>query len=207
MKPTDVYVGAVDLFSILLPGVIVAGLLVQIGAVDHLSFVIPHLHSDFERWTAFILAAYALGHFVFLISSFFDRGYDYVRRRLWGGDVKGDAYYTATLLRKEMLGASGDLPMNTFKWAQALLVHKSPTAAALVHRLEADSKFFRSLLIVLIAIFALRAWASDYVTGIASLLLAIPTFWRYAERRYKSTQAAYHHAIVYLSLERRNLMS
>lgn len=196
MKPRDLYVGVGDIFSILLPGLILTGALVQFGAMDHLRKVIPPLESEAERAAAFILAAYAVGHFVFSVSSFIDRSYDYVRRWFWK-DKPGDAYTTATQLRKEMLGGSGDMPMNTFKWAQALLVQKSPTAAALVHKLEADSKFFRSLVVVLIAIFALRIFASDHVTWIASLLLAIPAFWRYAERRYQSTQWAYYHTIVY----------
>jgi hypothetical protein len=193
MKPSDLYAGVGDIFSILLPGLILTGALVQFGAMDHLRKIIPPLESEAERAAAFILAAYAVGHFVFLVSSFIDRLYNYVRPK----DKPGDAYTTATQLRKEMLGGSDDIPMNTFKWAQALLVQKSPTAAALVHRLEADSKFFRSVAVVLIAIFALMISASDHVTGIASLLLVIPAFWRYAERRYQSTQWAYYHTIVY----------
>jgi hypothetical protein len=167
--------------------------------MDHLRPMFPPLDSDLERWTAVVLAAYGVGHLVFLVSSRIDALYDPFRKWLWGDDQEGSAYRTATQLRAATLGGTGDLPMNTFKWANALLVQKSP-AAAVVHRFVADSKFFRSLIIVLMIVSVIRFSAGDIIIGFGSLLLMIPTFWRYAERRYKSTLWAYCHAIVYFKL-------
>jgi hypothetical protein len=81
--------------------------------------------------------------------------------------------------------------LNVFQWSRAVLTTQFPAAASDVHMLEADSKFFRSLLVVLvllaIVLFSRGLWGA----GVLALLRSIPCFARYYERRLKGTTQAY----------------
>jgi hypothetical protein len=75
------------------------------------------------------------------------------------------------------------------------LMAACPAAADDVHRLEADSKFFRSLLIVSALASAVFASGGHTVEATAALVLMLPCFARYYERRLKSTTQAYIHVV------------
>ena len=196
-KPNDFQLGVVELFSILLPGaLLVATLLVAFGLPSAFDAI---LAPPGAAWVAFTLAAYAAGHLIFqLASQLDDLFYDNHRKATWRTD--GDhAYWAATALRLKALPAragSPDSPMNTFAWAKASLMFSAPAAYADVLRYEADSKFFRSLVVVLPVV--------GILLGLHKMVIAVPIlsylgyvcFFRYAERRYKSTEWAYRYVIV-----------
>jgi hypothetical protein len=85
--------------------------------------------------------------------------------------------------------------LNVFQWSRAVLLAKSPPAADDVHRLEADSKFFRSLIVI--CLLASAAFFADgrAIAGLIALALVAPCFARYYERRLKSTTQAYQHVV------------
>lgn len=204
-KMSEFYVGVIEFFSILLPGAMLAAVLVMAGDAAQVGLP-PLLASEAAQWVAFALAAYALGHFLFLAASPIDRlFYDPYRRRVW--PRRDDhAYLFATELReayfRRVTDGWRDCPMNTFAWAKALLRLKAPAAAADVERYEADSKFFRSLIVVLPLSGLVLAWIGAF-QGHRLMLLALPvglllawvSFLRYAERRYKSTEWAYRYVL------------
>jgi hypothetical protein len=209
-KPSNLYVGVVELFSVLLPGALLLAAIVL--AVDRYA---PHLVSDFvlsepAQWAAFGLAAYALGALVFPIASGIDAAfYDPYRQGRWPRE-NDHAYAAATRLRRKFLrrtgDTAGDRPMNTFAWAKSLLLFRAPEAYNDVLRYEAESKFFRSLIVVmpLVGLLAAARWADGPPLVVVSLPLAGAaisrlSFHRYAERRYKSTEWAYRYAIVLLA--------
>jgi ADP-ribose pyrophosphatase YjhB (NUDIX family) len=81
--------------------------------------------------------------------------------------------------------------VNTFQWCKALLLLQSQDSLAIVLRFEADSKFFRSFVVVLLALVIF--WACQkklqlVAIGIPLILLAM---WRYMEQRYRATNQAY----------------
>jgi hypothetical protein len=81
--------------------------------------------------------------------------------------------------------------MNTLQWSRAVLLSQFPRAAQDVDRLEADSKFFRSV-VILCALAALVFFMNGHPhEGTLALALAVPCFVRYSERRLKSTKQAY----------------
>jgi hypothetical protein len=212
MKPGDFYVGVFEFFSILLPGAALAASVVHVGWIDAAWLSRPPFGSPAAQWVWFALAAYAAGHLVFLVASALDDTlYDTLRRSVWK-DRPGDAYAVATALRRRELGdglaalgaetAGGDDPMNTFSWAKSLLLLRWPSAAANVERYEADSKFFRSLVVVGVAISAIALAQGAFGAAVVMAGLAAACFWRYAERRYKSTLWAYRHVIVLLAATR-----
>ena len=197
-KPNDFQLGVVELFSILLPGaLLVAALLMAFG--------LPSAFRDFlapagAHWVAFGLAAYAAGHLIFqLAAQLDDLFYDSYRKVAWPID-RDHAYQSATKLRLKALpgqpGDSRDLPMNTFAWAKASLMLRAPAAYADVLRYEADSKFFRSLVVVLPIVGILLGFRNMVIAMPILAFLSCVCFFRYAERRYKSTEWAYRYMIV-----------
>lgn len=204
----------IDVFSILLPGALLSALLWTSDEVQSLSALqLLTGQSEAAGWVAFAFASYALGHFLFLLASQLDGPlYDRYRKRKW--PKQSDlAFNAATELRNRrfeenrpppILGSSpppGEptptpIPMNTFQWAKSVLMIEAPDALADVNRYEADSKFFRSLVVVL-ALVGIAALANaQWIVGTVAVVLAGASFLRYAERRYKSTLWAYHYVIV-----------
>ena len=146
-KPSEFYVGVLDLFGVLLPGAVAAALLEpRIGGLIFGSLV-SRPSSEPAQWAAFLLIAYFLGHLIFLLGSYLDPLYNKLRERFDPYDDKS-AYRAATSVRDSILTEQERKPLNTFQWARSALLATCPAAAQDVHRLEADSKFFRSLLVV-----------------------------------------------------------
>jgi hypothetical protein len=72
-----------------------------------------------------------------------------------------------------------------------------------VQRLEADSKFFRSLVVVMVATLFSSAWSPSrsplLLAAVAGLLLL--ALWRYMEQRWKATNLAYWSVITLTARE------
>jgi len=149
-KPNDLFVGIVDFFAVLLPGAVLTFMLQNVK-VSMLNDRINDLLKDRSteaKWVIFVIASYLFGHFVFLIGAkFLDDLYDatYAKRqgikRRWRllkhvGGIKREALQSAHLIE------------NQFKWARAYVKLNKPEAATEIDRLEADSKFFRSMVVV-----------------------------------------------------------
>jgi hypothetical protein len=199
MKPGDFHIGVIDFFSVLLPGALLAGMIAIVLPMPPALMLL--LDSETAKWIAFALAAYALGHFVFLISAELDRFYDSYRRRRWpDADGPGKPFKEATALRCRHFAngceAEEDLPMNTFKWAKSVLMVRAPAALADVNRYEADSKFFRSMALVLPVVAIVCALSQLWPAALLALSLAFMSFLIYAQQRYKSTEWAYQYLLV-----------
>lgn len=200
-KLGDFYVGVVDLFSVLLPGGFLMAALVLVAPPSYGEPFAPLLATPPAQWAAFIFCAYALGALLFMPASKLDhRFYDRYRKRKWP-DKDDHAYKLATALRGGVFPGPTEVdnPMNTFAWAQALLLLQAPAAFAEVQRYEAESKFFRSLIIALPVsglLFLLKDQkAQQWVELLLAVALAGLCFLRYAERRHKSTEWAYRYLI------------
>lgn len=193
-KPSEFYVGVLDFFAILLPGAIATAILTP--RIGHLVLgpLIAVPTSEAGNWAAFLTFSYFLGHLIFLVGSYVDRLYDPIRR--WRTPYGNEsAYQCATRIRDSVVEESERKALNTFQWTRAVLIAKCPAAAEDVHRLEADSKFFRSLLVVFVLSSIVFFSSGRTVEGIVALALVPPCFARYYERRLKSTTQAYLHII------------
>ena len=193
-KPSEFYVGVIDLFAILLPGAIATALLEpRIGnVVFGRLMVIPE--SEAAKWVVFLAVSYLLGHLIFLGGSYLDRLYNVIRERLnpYGNE---SAYQCATRVRDSLIDEAERKALNTFQWSRSVLLSRCPAAADDVHRLEADSKFFRSLLVVSALAAVVFFSEGRPIEGSVAILFLIPCFARYYERRLKSTTQAYLHVI------------
>ena len=90
--------------------------------------------------------------------------------------------------------------INAFQWAKARLIIQCPSALLEVQRFEADSKFFRSLVVVLLFLAVWLSWKAfsgnlSWLVVLLCLFFSGLSFWRYAERRFKATQQAYWYVI------------
>jgi 8-oxo-dGTP pyrophosphatase MutT (NUDIX family) len=81
--------------------------------------------------------------------------------------------------------------MNSFQWAKARLALDHPEASLVVQRFEADSKFFRSLVVVTAGSAVAGALVQHRYGLLWGLLLAVAAFVRYVDQRVKATRQAY----------------
>jgi 8-oxo-dGTP pyrophosphatase MutT (NUDIX family) len=214
-EPQKFHVGVIDLFSVLLPGaVMVYAIKDQAGP-----WLIGPAYSSLpqaEAWAVFLVGSYLVGHFVFLAGAWgLDDIYDRIRNSTPRGTVRalarGKRFPRAwsrraarLLFRKETdravllvvrikearLGPAGADAVNAYQWSKARLQLEHPEALAAVQRFEADSKFFRSLQVVLVLIAAGAVWDRPGVV-LAMMPLLVLAFWRYVDQRHKATNQAY----------------
>jgi hypothetical protein len=195
-KPADFMLGLLDFFGVLLPGMIAAWL----GWL--------HLPPDFKLaiedargeqatvmvWILFLFASYALGHFVFGIAAKLDPVYDKWRKRT---KKKDSNFLAATELRERLTPklASGDF--STLKWARTYVGIHSPASRLEIDRYEATSKFFRSMVVVSVAL-ALEFLLSspNLVLATASVACCALSVDRFFDQRWKMTELTYASAII-----------
>lgn len=228
-EPDRFFVGLFDFFSILLPGALLSYLLkgtaerLLIGEC----YVEP---PGPEGWAVFLVASYLVGHFVFSFSAWLldDYFYDRVRkatylsqvRRLATGKKLSPGWARALagiLFRKKdnvdvvlrqadrlkqyrLACPEAGSAINTFQWCKGRLALEHPQALANVERFEADSKFFRSFVVVLCI---LIPWVSvkrtetkrTWEVSLAAAISLFPALFRYTERRSKAINQAYWYII------------
>ena len=193
-KPSEFFVGVLEFFAILLPGAIATAVL-----SPHLSplFTGPLValpKSDFGEWATFLTVSYFTGHLIFLCGSYIDPLYDTIRRRHDPYNNES-AYQCATRLRDSLIFENEQKALNTFQWSRSVLIAKCPQLVDDIGRLEADSKFFRSLLIVGLICAIVYAVEGNATPALVAVALMVPCFVRYYERRLKSTTQAYIHVV------------
>ena len=190
VKPADFFIGVADLFSIFLPGALLSYLLLDVARRDIIGQILPAIASEAANWMAFILAAYLFGHFASLIgAAFLDRIYDrtFVKYKRRHGD---HLYHYACTIKADALGRD-DKISNTYKWARAFIRLRSAESATEIERLEADSKFFRSVSVVLPVAAIVFAAKGGWIISLAAAAMTILSFWRFVDLRWKCTQATY----------------
>jgi 8-oxo-dGTP pyrophosphatase MutT (NUDIX family) len=214
--PKNFFIGLIDFFSIILPGAILTYLLKD----DGWGWVFRgerSLPDGTEGWMVFVLASYLLGHFIFLLSAWLDEWYDHTRKATLNHQIKQLAWHGKLLpqwyramiwlvfkreqdiavdragrIKRHYLNKlGGSTAVNTFQWSKARLAIEHPESLATVQRFEADSKFFRGLVIVLLLL--IIWWAVHGRCGItlACMGLLLMALWRYMEQRHKATNQAY----------------
>lgn len=234
-EPPNLFIGLMDLFSVLLPGALLTYLFMDDVGPAALGPAKYDRLEGAEAITAFLISSYLVGHLIFLIASgLLDEFYDSARRHALNSQLllfarKGKllpwlvravlwvifkrernlAVGRASAIKEKMLAPlHAKDAVNTFQWSKSFLTKEHPESMVAVQRFEADSKFFRSLVVVLIILVVYwllhGLWPKVFV-GLGLILLAL---WRYMEQRLKSTNQAYWSVITLtaqqgsLSLER-----
>lgn len=201
MKPGDFLIGVLDFFAILLPGSLATWLVTRYLPSSDLfrlmSFGPGKTEPDaVTLWSAFLLSSYVLGHFVFMAGAQLDPSYDRWRRRT-KPTSSDKTFQAADALRKRLTNSLADSDFTTLKWAKAYIQVNAQHARTEIDRFDADSKFFRSLVVVSVAIalhFLLVERAP--VLGVACLALAATAYRRYVDQRWKMTELCYGTAVI-----------
>jgi hypothetical protein len=149
------YIGAVELFAVLVPGAILTFLLIPWLPLEDLPQTGRISFTPTVQWVAFAIAAYAVGHLLFSMGAVvMDPLYDLFfknrsasfqkRRRMIYHELETRPEFKDTL---RFQSGSGD---NALDWTLAILSFRAPGSFARLDHLEADSKFLRSLVLVLL---------------------------------------------------------
>ncbi|MGE0131570.1 MAG: hypothetical protein AB7U82_26105 [Blastocatellales bacterium] len=148
-KPSDLLVGIVDFFAILLPGAALAFVGMKFQGKIFNGVILPALGEGAPRWIVFILSSYLIGHIVFLLgSSILDPVYGTTYRK-FKSRMTGDLLFKRAGEIKRETQISNNEIENNYKWARAAVRMSNSAASAEIDRLEANSKFFRSMVVVL----------------------------------------------------------
>lgn len=219
-KPADFFIGVVDFFGVLLPGILLAALLSphQDRFFDGFDLKPP----SGDGWTvaAMVVAGYVLGHLLKALGEPLDRWlYDKMylptfkrrppmatraERIRWvihvgrGESIpqERDTVLDPLLAAAEALAdrhVGRSIKRNTFSVAEDYVRIRSTEAYAAVERLIADSKFFRSLLILAAISFVVAATHKrpSIELTFALLIVAGLSAWQYLRLRWKATNALY----------------
>lgn len=213
LKPSDFFIGVIDFFSVILPGALGAfflkGLLYSNLFGDGKVFPLPE--TEVQGWIVFLFATYIIGNMIFPIGALLlDRFvYDKFLRKFLFKKENDPSYRAATAIRDQYIPSAAREDkrevINTFKWAQHFLAIKFPETLADIRKLEADSKFFRSLVIAFIIIGAVLIGKTEWISGTCFLAVSLLSLYRYGDLRYKSTEKAYELIITITHQEKGSL--
>ncbi len=188
MKPSDIFFGVTDFFSVLLPGCLLTWVAYQydLYLTFGRTFSIPS--SEIGQFAYFLLVSYTLGHVIFIISSKIDDWfYDRYRKKYL--NLSNDSCFENA--KKLKISTVSDEIMNTYKYSQHFIGLKNPEMLAEIKKIEADSKFFRSLIIAFLIIAILLIFYKEWLQSLFFLVSSFLSFFPYAKLRFKATQKAY----------------
>jgi 8-oxo-dGTP pyrophosphatase MutT (NUDIX family) len=221
LEPQRFFIGLIDFFSILLPGALITYLLKDAAGPYILGNGYASLE-DAEGWAVFLFASYLLGHFIFLIGSWLDKFYDLLRDKwssagqikkmvnkkplspslarwfaglFFGIDVERPVRQAVAIKEQYLKPLEASSAINAFQWCKARLTLSHLEALATVQHFEADSKFFRSLLVVLVLLIPWGLLTHRTSIAVACLPVLGLAFWRYVDQRLKATNQAYWYVI------------
>lgn len=185
-------VGLLDLFSILLPGGFLVGLVWQAGWIQDW----PLVQNIPEGWTSgavFAAVAYVFGHFVHMIASYLD---DLVFKKVKDWKWPDETLVNMVIKFKDSeIGVIDREYFNAFKWSLAYLMQHQPRMYEAVEKHIAESKFFRSFTIVLLIAGVWAFTQERWAEGVLSLILTLLSLVRYTTQRQKSIDSAYQYVI------------
>ena len=228
-EPNKFFIGLMDFFSILLPGALLTYVIKDEVFCWIMKTAGPFNLKDTEHSVIFLFVSYLLGHFIYLVGAKFidDLLYEkisrvrfskqveliYSHKKLYPKIMRWLAHhffkpYANRSLKKVLrikahylnpLVASESI--NCFQWSKTRLNLKHPTTFMEVQRHEANSKFFRSLLVVFCFLVPWSLWLGRWDISLTILPLIILSSWRYIDQRMKAVRLAYWYII---SLEAAN---
>lgn len=182
-----------DILSILVPGGFLMAILNQVPDVrDAFLSVFPLNAEVWLNAVVYIGTAYTLGHFIFFIGSFLD---DWIFEKVKRVFYTDHALVAHVIVYKtEKTGIEDSRVINAFKWSCLWLQANKSEMYAGVERHIAESKFFRSMVVVLVV--ALLTFINDckvdrWLVPVLIFFIILSII-RYLTQRRKSIETAYH---------------
>ncbi|WP_133176809.1 hypothetical protein [Terrimonas sp.] len=184
----------VDILAVLVPGALLLVVLYQIPEVREAtnSVVLPEiLKVKKVELVCFLVTSYVAGQFAFFFGSFLDKVvYEpYMKRYM---QHHNGLQRKVIKIKDKLTGITTPQELNAFKWSCAWLIANKPELYNEVERFIAESKLFRSLVMVfLIASVIFSVYPGKCHFACFSVLLLIFSLIRYITRRVKSIESAY----------------
>ena len=194
-KPGDLFLSIADIFVVLLPGallIMLSGFVVTPSPFSAIELTAP------AGWLAFAITAYVLGHLISGLAALIEDWYyatDRGQRSIT--DVRPEMREKVRTRLTELTGGGWDANGNIRRAAALLVQLQSGSAAMQLQRKDADRRFFRNFIavVVLVVMLWLVALIVDGVTPapaarvipavVALLLLAVL---RYSDQNIKYTR-------------------
>jgi hypothetical protein len=203
-KPQDLFLSFYNFFSIALPGAILTQSIITSGLNQWVFPKISVVSGSPEAWVAFFVSSYFVGHFAQLIASPLDNIYDqwYEKHKTKQSSSLKDA---AKQARNEILDKYETLKdsKGTFPYARNYITAIDKSMDVKLENIEAESKFFRSLTIILF-LSAIMFIRNQVVTVVFTyIFLAVVSCWRFLDLRWKHTQRTYQYFVVASAIKKR----
>jgi len=212
-KPSDFFLGVIDFFGVLLPGAFIVYLLQPIIGTDITAMWLPT--SPTQGWVVFLVLAYIVGHLLHAVGSWLLDEYVYGKLYLplWRSSHSQAAKLVrqdnpsalhenkeaaSTLLARVYLTTDAN-PQGTnyYDWCLSDVRMNSPAGATEVDRVQADSKFFRSMVFVfLVAGFIGLGKCLVWWVSAGALALAVFAIWRFCKLRWTATKRVYEYYLL-----------
>lgn len=198
-SPNNFYIGIIDLFAIFLPGSLVALTLYYYKHAQAEAFLRTSGQSDFFSGFVLLFASYLFGHIISQASAYLDKYlYDKVKDKLYKNQtllnqvkkVRTDVYHNTP---EDMNLVS------TYEWAELKLQKELPQVVQEAERYIADSKFFRSLLLILFVLGFILLFNKNYSLSVSCFLIAAFSLIRYFHKRQKAVKTLYK-GIVFIEM-------
>lgn len=205
-KPSNFYIGIIDLFAILLPGAIVSLIIYYMDWLGIKSWLIfPKDNNAFYTVFLFLLSAYLIGHIVSQLSSYLDK---WVYGKMNGKWVYHKEKHRQNLesvkkIRREIYkDRSGTNHLNNFEWSKNKLLLELPPVIDEIDRYLADSKFFRSLILIFPLLAGVLWYQKQSLFGWICIALMAFSAVRYFHKKRKATETAYKGVVFLEKLHR-----
>ena len=225
-KPQNFFIGVVDFFSVLLPGALLTYFLMGMfyDSFFGIGKTFPAPTDITVKWIIFLLITYTIGNIIYMLSSFLDASYNKTLRKKLFQSPYDLSYKTARSIHSKYVNVDASLMelseqklltqdqfknilsnpkreiFNTFKWAKHFLLFNKPEALTDIKRTEADSKFFRSLVITFLIMAFMLLIKGNFIEPLIFIFLSALCYYRYGDLRFKATEMAYEMIITYYYL-------
>lgn len=196
MKPGDFFVGVQDFFAVLLPGFLAMWLLSHYVPHDYSQLILEaKVEPTLVQWVVAALGSYVLGNFVFMAGSRLDPLYDRWRTRNKPTD-SDRTFAAADALRQTLTPPLAGGEFTVLKWTKSYIQIHCPGALVEIERFEATSKFFRSMVVVSVALFVHFFLQGSIEAAVLMLILGLLSYERFRDQRWKATELSYGRAVI-----------
>jgi len=194
-KPSEYFIGILDFFGILVPGV-VAMALVRLQYPEVATRISKSLDLPGNQGVvAFIVVAYLAGYLFNVTSLALDRLTGTLQHRSFERYSGQRLYRRASELKDECLGEKDRALLPTYIWALANVRNHFPVWSADIERLDAHTALFRSMSLVLVFTAFLEFCRSDWKWGFASTSGAAISFLVFKHLRWQRIQTVYEYYV------------
>lgn len=209
-KPSDFFIGVVDFFAVLLPGAALVYLVQPLVVTGMPKAWLPVTST--QGWVMFLVLAYITGHLLHALGSWLLDKYVYQKLYLprfrsshakaakltsHPSALREDEDAAKTLLARVCLTTKvNSTGTNYYDWCLSGVRVSSPAGAIEVDRIQADSKFFRSMAFVFLVAALVSFREAPVWVSLGAAALTVFAIWRFCELRWTATKRVYEYYLL-----------